>query len=261
VQFYRFILFVTFSLCCSGVLFSQTPQDAEIMNGALNVSVYSSNVYIGISGRMSTPEKEIEYGKLHIAHQMAIREKCIVDKGMVYVEGRYDDFIAMDSNFDYDDSYIDELMDYIEILRVNRFSEMTIIIAKDKRLPAIANIAVRSGDVRPQWVRSPRWVRNLPGMEQYYIGVGTADRYSAHYKGFRVSDVRAAQEIAEQKNTFLRTYLFDKVDDSIGQTITDIGDISLTKATLEGFYILDRWVEPDGSAYYSLGIANKIEVE
>jgi len=26
---------------------------------------------------------------------------------------------------------------------------------------------------------------------------------------------------------------------------------------LKGFYILDRWVEPDGSKYYSLGIALK----
>jgi hypothetical protein len=74
-------------------------------NMVLNTSIYSSNVYIGITGRMITSEKEIEYAKLHIAHQMAMREKCIIDEGTIILEGGKDDFIISDSNFDYDDSF------------------------------------------------------------------------------------------------------------------------------------------------------------
>jgi hypothetical protein len=62
-----------------------------------------------------------------------------------------------------------------------------------------------------------------------------------------------------EKHSFLRSFVYDKIQEGyIGEVDTlVIGDLSLTKAELEGFYVIDRWIEPDGSACYSLGIAKK----
>jgi hypothetical protein len=172
-------------------------------NQVLNTSFYAANVYAGISGRMTTHEKEVDYAKLHIAHQIAMRDNCVVDAGSISIYGRENNFTISDSNFDYDDSYIDELMSFVEIIETYKFPELVVVIAKDTRKPADANtVILRAVGERPQWVHNPEWVRNLPGLEGYFVGVGIADRYSLFFKGIRVADVRAAQAIAAEKIHF-----------------------------------------------------------
>jgi len=245
-----FLLMIFFSSC-------NTVQNSTVhSNVVLNTSKYASNVYIGISGRMATPEKEIEFAKLHIAHQIAMRDKCVVDEGNIFMYGNHYDYIISDSNFDYNDSYIHEIMSHIEIIKTHIFSDIVVVIGKDSSKQAEANTVVpRKTAERPKWLRNPEWVRGLPSLGDYMVGVGISDRYSLFYRGILVADVRAAQAIAMEKSTYSRNYLYDRVDNYTENL--DVGNIALTQAELSGFYILDRWIEPDGSLCYSLGIARK----
>ncbi|GHV78275.1 hypothetical protein AGMMS49944_00660 [Spirochaetia bacterium] len=197
---------------------------------------------------------EIDYAKLHIAHQMAIRDRCVVDTGMIDLSEGDQDSLVMDSNFDYDDSHIDELIDYIEVIETYVFPGLAVVLARDNRKTVSANIVIpRLNTERPRWVHNPQWVREFPGMEDYSVGVGVAGKNTALFKGLRIADVNAAQAIAAEKNSFNRSFLYDYVNSRFVDIET--GNAILTKAELYGFYILDRWLEPDGSACYSLGIS------
>jgi hypothetical protein len=152
--------------------------------------------------------------------------------------------------------FIDDIFENIDIINTYTFSELAVVIGKDTRKPTGINPLIpRNINERPLWIRNPEWVRNLPGLENYMIGIGISERYSVFYKGILVADVKAAQAIASEKGTYIRNYLYDYVINS--KTNLEFGNIALTQAELVGFYILDRWIEPDGSLCYSLGIARK----
>jgi hypothetical protein len=223
------------------------------INDVLNAGKYTSDTYVGISGKMLIREKELEYAKFHIANQIAIRDRCIVDEGMVFVYGTNRNYSAIDSNFDYDDSYISDIMDYIEVCNVYVFNDFSVVIARDMRRIGQKNYHIaRNSNVAPEWTTRP------PVIDGYYVGVGKAEKYSLPYKGVIVADVNAAQQIAAEINAFTSSFFKDTIREGVyNYSETVQGAVVLVKAELQGFYILDRWIDRDGSFYYSLGIAKK----
>jgi hypothetical protein len=204
---------------------------------------------------MSFKEKETEYAKLHIAHQIAQRGACTIDAGQIFMRRGVDEYDVRDSYFDYDDTGIEEILEHIEIINTHRFNDTFFAIGRDTRAQNISNPVIRLLFVeeRPRWIHDPEWVRAIPGMETFSVGIGVAEKYSSPYKAFRVSDAVAAQQIAAKQNLFIDTYLRDNSSNAGSRHQT--GGIALSRSTLKGFYILDRWAEPDGSAYYSLALA------
>ena len=76
-----------------------------------------------------------------------------------------------------------------------------------------------------------------------------------------VADVDAAQQISIEKNTFLTSFYYENITSSSYKSLKSEkisgGDLNLSQSELYGFYVIDRWIEPDGSAFYSLAIAEK----
>lgn len=224
-------------------------------NEIFNNSIFSSNVYVGISPRMLRKERELEAAKRHIAHQIAMRERCIIDINVMQVSIRnFNTSPITDSHLNYDDPYIDEILENIEVINIFEYNELIVLIGRDISKPVISNTIIpRHGGSRPRWIDNPEWVRDILG-HNYFVGVGIAQRYLRYYRGIFFADQGAAQAIASEKETF--TYTF--IDNSSANRSANIetGILSLTEnVELFGFYIIDRWIEPDGSAYYSLGIA------
>jgi hypothetical protein len=248
-----FEILIVFLCCAISCRTYQVSSNYEDVNAVLNTSKYTSDVYIGISGRMSVREKELEYAKLHIANQIALRERCVVDEGMVFLYGTRQNYNAIDSNFDYDDSYLSDIMDRIEIFDTYIFPGFSVIIGRDTQRAGWANYFVnRSSNIVPEWVNRP------PVIAGYYVGIGRAERYSLPYKGIVVADINAAQQIATEINAFSNTFFRDTVHEGAVTYSEHIhGELVLVKAELRGFYILDRWIDPDSAFCYSLGIAEK----
>ncbi|MDR2552865.1 MAG: hypothetical protein LBD31_06860 [Treponema sp.] len=226
------------------------PCGAQSLNAALNAGVFDSTVYTGISGRMSFREQERDYAKLHIAHQIAMNRKCVIDYGYIELEGTpRDDHAIYDSNIAYDDTGITEILERIVIVAEYRLPNCTVLAGRDS---AAAGSAVytseRTGTERPEWVRS------TPEIEGYYTGVGFSDRYSELYKNILVADVDAAQTIAKEKNAYIRGFIYDHITGDRAELAT--GNVILSRAELYGLYIIDRWVAPDGVCY-SLAAARK----
>jgi hypothetical protein len=168
---------------------------------------------------------------------------------------------------------IESILEHIEIINTHRFNDTFFAIGRDARVQNFSNPVIRPlflnespfsyqgqgsnclmrTEERPRWIHDPEWVRAIPGMEPFSVGVGVAEKYSSPYKAFRVSDAIAAQQIAAKQNLFIDTYLRDNSSNAGSRHAT--GGIALSASTLKGFYIIDRWAEPDGSAYYSLALA------
>jgi hypothetical protein len=245
---------LTILLCCGiSCRTYQVPSSHENVNAVLNASEYASDVYIGISGKMSVREKELLYAKLHIANQIALRERCVVDEGMVFIYGTHQNYSAMDSNFDYDDSCLSDIMERIEVFAAYVFPEFSVVIGRDTQMASQANYLInRSPDA------VPGWINRIPAIAGYYVGVGRAEKYSLPYKGIVVADINAAQRIAMEINAFTNTFLKDTVrEGAVNYSEHISGNLVLVKAELRGFYILDRWIDPDSKFCYSLGIAEK----
>jgi len=209
------------------------------LNAIMNTSAYASNVYIGVSPRMRTHESEVDAAKRHIAHQIAMRNNCIVDiKRLVIFAGR-DNFILPDSFLDYDDPSMDELLEHIEEINVYEFKDLIVVVGRDSRKPGTSNIFIpRQSASRPKWVDSPESVRNLLGNE-YYVGVGIAEKYSMYYRGIFFADFGAAQAIASEKKTFTYTYTINHVENRTLYLETEILTLS-ENVELEGFLF---WID------------------
>jgi len=250
------LLLLSLLVSCKTTHTAQQEPMINRINTILNNSMNNSNMYIGISPRMRTREKEVYNAKLHIAHQIAIRYNCIVDVGGLHISEGKNDFYLFDYGFDYNDTHIDEIMDCIEVINIYEFQELVIIIGKDSSKPAEINIRISENTAeRPQWVNNLRWIRELLGQE-YYVGIGIADKYRMFYKGIYMADIGAAQAIASEEETFINTYTQDLAEIKTEHYAS--GTLAMTEnIELEGFYILCRWIEPSGEKFYSLGIANK----
>ncbi|MDR0475987.1 MAG: hypothetical protein LBH43_20270 [Treponema sp.] len=208
---------------------------------------------------MKTLEKEIDNAKLHIAHQIAIRDKCIVDTGVLHIFGGKDDFYLSDYGFDYDDAPIDEIIENIEVVAIYIFQEQEIVVllGKDIRKPAEKNrFLFKTITERPEWIHNLQIVRDILGTE-CFVGIGITGNYSQFYKGIYAADLAAAQTIASEKRINIEMYTMDVVENKSAHHASGI--LSMSEGVeLYGFYILARWIEPDGSLYYSLGVAHKL---
>jgi hypothetical protein len=229
----------------------ENPQITGV-NAALNGSLYETAVFTGISGRMYSREKEREYAKLHIANQMAMYQKCVVDYGFINMEGTaLDDGIRADSNFDYDDTLVERILLEIEILAEYQFDDFLILTAKNNAIPN------KNFNIRRSSAERPFWIRSVPNIEGYYTGVGIGDKTYTPYKSIFIADITAAHCIAKEMNLYIQGFTSDVVKEGIENVDKLInGSLQLSKAELRGFYIIDRWIDADG-ACYSLGAAKK----
>ena len=217
-----------------------------------------SSVYIGISPRMENRKNEIDYAKTHIANQIAMEEKCIIDFGLVSIDNKNFFVSNSDSNIDYDDANILNIEDSLEIIDIQHFDLLTLVIAKSEEVSFHSFLQNFSITQLP-----PDWISNIPNLsEEYYVNIGIAGKYSSLHKSILVADINAAQQIAIEINSFVNLFSYDKIESAIinKERISDnylSGTVLLSKANIYGFRIISRWIDPKTNFCYSLGIAKK----
>jgi hypothetical protein len=225
-------------------------ENNKLLNTYMDVSTYRENVYVGISWRMSTPEKERDGVIENIANQIAMKQRLSIDTVQVVLNknGTLQNFY--DSNLDYDDTKVDEIKKDITI--IDSYVLPDIIVAIGRYTKDIASpLFIQEHSAKPAWINT------MPKIDGYDVGVGMVGRYANMATGMVVADIYAAHKIAQKHKSYIDSFVGSKNSNAHGTSSS--GSVNLSKAELTGFRIIDRWVEPDGSAYYSLAIANKIE--
>lgn len=266
MKFFLILIFFTvsyFDLFCEPKNLTQAENtlnsaqtEIEQINFVLNTTEHDNFTYIGLSPKMASRKKEIQQAKLHIANQIAMNQKCKIDVGFVslYTENSFKS--NKDSFIDYFDEETKFIVDDIEISDTYYFSNLTVVIGKYKNAATECELKIaRSFGERPEWIY------NIPKIDGFYVGVGMSSKYSIPYKSMLVADVDAAQQISIEKNAFLTSFYYENITSSSYKSLNSEkisgGDLNLSQSELYGFYVIDRWIEPDGSAFYSLGIAGK----
>ena len=266
MKFLLILIFVTishFNLFCESKDFMQAENsldsaknEIERINSILNNTEYDNLTYIGLSPKMQSQKKEIQQAKIHIANQVAMNIKCKIDVGFIslYTENSFKS--NKDSFIDYFDADTKFIVDNIEISSIYYFSNLTVVIGKykNKATECVLKITRNFGE-------RPHWISDIPKIDGFYVGVGMSAKYSVPYKSMLVADVNAAQQISVEKNAFIASFYYENITDSSSKILDSEkisgADLTLSQSELYGFYVIDRWIEPDGSTFYSLAIAKR----
>ena len=266
MKFLLILIFVTishFNLFCESKDFMQAENsldsaknEIERINSILNNTEYDNFTYIGMSPKMQSQKKEIQQAKIHIANQIAMNIKCKIDVGFIsfYTENSFKS--DKDSFINYFDADTKFIVDNIEISSIYYFSNLTVVIGKykNKATKCVLKITRNFGE-------RPHWISDIPKIDGFYVGVGMSAKYSVPYKSMLVADVNAAQQISVEKNAFIASFCYENITTSSSKFLNSEkisgADLTLSQSELYGFYVIDRWIEPDGSTFYSLAIAKR----
>ena len=266
MKFLLILIFVTishFNLFCESKDFMQAENsldsaknEIERINSILNNTEYDNLTYIGLSPKMQSQKKEIQQAKIHIANQVAMNIKCKIDVGFIsfYTENSFKS--DKDSFINYFDADTKFIVDNIEISSIYYFSNLTVVIGKykNKATECVLKITRNFGE-------RPHWISDIPKIDGFYVGVGMSAKYSVPYKSMLVADVNAAQQISVEKNAFIASFCYENITTSSSKFLNSEkisgADLTLSQSELYGFYVIDRWIEPDGSTFYSLAIAKR----
>lgn len=232
-------------------------EEFEEINSVLNATSYESYVYIGVSPKYSTPEKEIEHAKKHIANQIAMNVNIKTTFGFISSINDVINRTSKDSHFFWIDDEIDEIKDKLQIITIFTFDKLTVVVAKDIESTVSSPLQInKENNKRPYWIRKP------PEIEDFYISVGMSEKYSTICKTIVAADMDAAEEISKQKFTYLRAYTYDELvsfnlnHKQYNTNTFKMGTVSLSNTEIYGFRVIDRWIDANGTCY-SLAIAEK----
>jgi hypothetical protein len=109
----------------------------------------------------------------------------------------------------------------------------------------------------PSGVRAPRWRTAVPGIDGHFVGVGFAARKRLLVDTIENADREALYAILAEIAVEVQSERFEVVSSG---SVSQSGGTNLERAKGEitGFYILDRWIDENGSVY-SLAVCPRIE--
>jgi hypothetical protein len=213
-------------------------------------------IIIGVSGRQSKRENEIELAREDAARKAAMYNGVRVSFETLHNTGTsfFDYYTGSEINLEYDrelEKYKDKLV----------FNENTDLMALERGVIIRFSFAAsfprnigysfaRNPDGRPEWIANP------PGKINGLIaGVGYSGRLSRFRDTFEKSCDAAAADIVSRLSTVLEAK----------ETYIDYKNTSLihqySEGYLERFLVLEIWIDPATQAVWTLAVAgNEVEI-
>ena len=100
--------------------------------------------------------------------------------------------------------------------------------------------------------KEPSWINNPPEIPGHIASVGITLQKGYVADSFRAAEEQALAQMAKQISISISNGQV-KLENSVG-TITTQSNLEIAEASIEGFYILDRWRTPDNRYYYALAV-------
>ncbi|ULQ59693.1 LPP20 family lipoprotein [Brucepastera parasyntrophica] len=219
------------------------------------------NEILAVSPPMSSIEKAHDAALTNAARQIALMSGLYIKTG--YIDESFGRYLGTASDFVYsfNDSVIETIKSRIQVKRtIIRDGQVYLLVtdphlSSEKRQSVIgfsASSFLRENN-RPVWVTKP------PSIRGYYVGVGIAPVHRFVCDSLFSADLDAAQNIVRQINSDVQNYtVTSNFENSRGsKTSLKEGSLIIAEGVLTDFYIIDRWYDPAGQYYYSLGIAKR----
>ena len=214
-------------------------------------------VVIGVSGRQSSRDAEIEIAREDAARKVSMYHGMWVSivSGQNIGAGFLDYNVFTDFFVDYDEQlekYFDRLnFDPDRDLSRNNDGVVFIRFTYPAAFPGnISYSSMRNPDGSPEWVRNPP--QEIGG---FIAGVGTSGRQERLRDTMRRSYESAAAAIVSHASTSVQT-----IDTAIGgQTETHI--LRESAGFLTHFTVLEVWIDSRNGAVWTLAIARSVDVD
>ncbi|MBI9102942.1 MAG: hypothetical protein JEY99_11035 [Spirochaetales bacterium] len=208
----------------------------------------STPVFLGTSKRMINREDELTAALMTAGFRASIYNS-VRGLSKAYTEqsssgsGRQADF-----QMKFDESSAMSIAGNMEVISELQDSKGTYLLARYKDGASINLPPKISLNLNPS-----SWINNTPRIPGYIVSVGTTRQLRHPSDSITAADKRALEEmvksisleISEQKNT---------INTQSGSASVK-STLEIADATIQGFYIIARYVTPDGKNYYSLGVA------
>jgi hypothetical protein len=262
-----YLLFISVLLCTACVSSASSSGNAATSGIPLSFlnSAPTGNwlVFIGAAGKRSNPEETLQLALEDAARRVALFymvsgeyaiENNIGSGAFDYINNTYTSLSYDEEGFK---QYIDGLQynadtDIIEI-------ENTLIVRTV--YPLALSVPVK---YRPSYStvdQKPDWVDNSSlKIEDYEVSVGYSNRYSSLTDTFIHSYYNSIFTIIRNINTTSRNSetLYQNTGNLFGYK-TSNDNVIYSYGTLNGFYILDTWLDPKTKSVWTLAIAGKVK--
>ena len=201
--------------------------------------------------RMAARENEYRMGVMLLARQAALHKQASVTAKFMTQSNNRDMGYREQIDVEVDTELVQSMVDKVEITTHYRDAEGSYFqgILKGASLPQFQVSTEVQQDV-------PVWVTNLPSYEGYITAVGTAQRHMFIAESFMQSDRQALAALAKQRDIDVKQKRDDLEVEYQGSAFQQL-NLEITDTTVQGFYVIDRWVSEDGNTYYSLAVGPK----
>jgi hypothetical protein len=254
------LLFIPVFLACPSVEVPVPAPAADIIEGDRGFWDMTPRdnelVFIGVAGfhldqdaalRLALEDAARKAALFHAVRARSLREEYI---GSGFLDYRYESASVLDFNQNYR-SYVEQLrFDSERDIRMDRW---TVFV----RARFTAPYEFRVFYERSAGPGKPRWV-SFPPVEisGFLAGVGFANPRLAHKDTVIASYENAILSLIDRVSNTMHIELVNS-GDSGSSAPSSIRSSSLSSASLEGFYVLDVWVEPETRAVWTLAIARE----
>jgi hypothetical protein len=210
-------------------------------------------VFLGVSARLRNRDAEQEAAVLHVAEQASrfvrfYAEYRYITKTTTGGTGYLDDIIGR-----WDAEYADSLVESVEVMRTVQDHEGTYVYARVHGIPAPPDVP-RLEPAPPN--KPPRWISSPPVVSGYITAVGISTPSHRIRDSLDRADQDALKEILFKAGTTVRMIEEIRDRDRRGTTHSVVTSQEAS-ATLRNFYVLARYISPDGRYYYSLAVARE----
>ncbi len=225
--------------------------EASVSGVLVTLPIDDNPAFFGTAPRLRNQDEEEDLARRNAAVQ-ASRYIRLSGRAVFYSEraGASADYIR---SISIDDDYelADELASTLVEERAVRDSGGSYILF---RLPGYEapGIGYNPRDVSG----NPRWLRNPPEIEGYYVGIGSAERSRILADSVESADRAALAEILAQLRLDIRSRRSEVTVEGLG-TASAESNLEVARGRIEGFYVLDRWISESGDSISALAICPK----
>ncbi len=208
-------------------------------------------VFFAAVTRLYDREEEYEFGLRLLARQAALyRETVVRSKALTVSTTRFEG-AREQIEVDYNQDLIESLQERIRVLEYYEDNHGTYLkgILSGERLRQFEVSRQASNGI-------PEWFIEMPQYPGFITAVGVSQRQMFFADSLLESDKQTMANMARQFSIDIEKKRDDIEVGGAGSTYRQ-QSIENVNVRLKGFYILDRWISPDGNTYYTLAVAPK----
>jgi len=263
------LFFLLFTACAGNPLFLPLPLPGNVSVDEVSTgmpffasqSAGSGLVFIGAVGRRSNPKETIQLALEDAAQRVAIFQEIFGEYAVQNNVGSgafdytYNTYTNLIYNREGAAQYVDSLKYDADTDAVEIDNVFFIRTTYPSALPFPVNY-------RPQYSgadKKPSWVDDPPSeINGYEVGIGYAGRHSSMSDTYTNSRNNAVFAIIRKINAVSQasSLLYQSTGSLFGYKTSD-DNVIYSYGTLNGFYVLDAWIDPASKAVWTLAIARK----